>query len=228
MAASGDAASWRLRAGGAGEAADGVARQAELAGDLPEVAALGQPAGSPSAEQPTLYLPAVVLERVVKVHGGGTCRFIRVPVSDGAVDGGVLLDRFRHMAADDARSPIVADCRSRRRASRTAATRNGLCDAAAMLRWNSSSPLRNASELPGHMPLPARLRGCLDGSQFRGCRPGGGEAAGLGFLHAAELEQHVDVIEVGRQKEAVPAHAKHSAVVDQTGGASTALERKWW
>lgn len=64
------------------------------------VTQLPAPVGSPSAEQPTLYLPAVVLERVVKVHGGGACRSVRVPVSDGAVDGGVLLDRFRDVAAD--------------------------------------------------------------------------------------------------------------------------------
>src|SRR6201986_1027559 len=50
---------------------------------------------------------------------------------------------------------MVADCMSRRRASRTDATRNGLCDAAAMLWWKSSSPRRNSSGCA--VACPSRL-----------------------------------------------------------------------
>jgi Domain of unknown function (DUF5134) len=92
-------------------------------------------------------------------------------------------------------------------------SRNWLCEAAATLRWNSSSPLLNCAICPVDVSLPAQV-GCLDSAEFGGCRTGRGEAARLGLLDAAELEEHIDMIEIRRQEESFPAsRAEHPLVV---------------
>jgi hypothetical protein len=54
--------------------------------------------------------------------------------------------------------------------------------------------------LPGHIPLPARFDGGFDRPQLGGRRVRCGEPARRGLLDAAELEQHVHVVEaVGRK-----------------------------
>ena len=126
---------------------------------------------------------------------------------------------------------------SRRRASRTAVTRNWLCEAAATLRWNSSSPLLNSSVCPVTCPSRHISAAASMARSSAWCRAGSGEAARLGFLGAAELEEHVDLIEIRGQEEPFPApRPEHPLVVgdvepaallspDTPGGAEEDLDR---
>ena len=83
------------------------------------------------AEDAAPDLAPVVLERVIQVHGRGVRRGVRVAVTDGPVDGGVFLDGFGGVAAKRAVQADRPGMPEQAPASRTAVTRNWLCEAAA-------------------------------------------------------------------------------------------------
>jgi hypothetical protein len=66
----------------------------------------------------------------------------------------------------------------------------------------------------GQVSLAAGFRRRLDRPQLAGGGPGRRQPAGGRLLDAAELEQHVDVLEVRRQEQAAPVRrAEHPFVV---------------
>ncbi len=227
MAASGDAASWRLRAGGAGEAADGLR-------DRPSSRAISRklrPSASPQARHSRTAdalspggSPRACCQgarrRHVPLHPrprlGWRGRSGRAPRP---------LPPHGRRSCPAVRSLLTAGAGAAPRAHRhqeRAVRRRGDAEVEFVV------ALAELLGLPCHMPPPgtsARLSRWL---RIPWVSPGWRRGGWPRIPARRRNSNSVRRDRGGRQKEAIPAHAKHSAVVDQTGGASTALERKWW
>src|SRR3954471_4837549 len=147
-------------------------------------------------EEPPLDLPPVVLQGVVEVDGGRPGRLLGFAVTDRPVDRVVLFDRARGVAADRAGHPDDV-----RLALQAAGFAHGRDEELVVGRGGDAEvevvvAAVEQRALAGQVTVAARLGGGLDRAQFgrggvRGRQPTGG-----GLLDPAELEEHVDVVEV--------------------------------
>src|SRR6185437_14123606 len=167
-----------------------------------------------SAEDTALNLAPVVLERVVQVDSGRFGGGLRVAAPDRLVDRGVFLDRAVGVAAGGA---VQSDGAGLALQAAGLAYRG---DEERVVRGGGDAEVEvvvaavEQRDLSGQVAFAALLGGRLDGAKFGGGGAGRGEPAGGGLLHAAELEQHVYVVEVSGQEEAAPAGgAEHAFVV---------------
>ncbi len=146
--------------------------------------------------------------------GRRLCGRFRIAGADGAVDRVVLLDRLGGVPAH--RAAQADEARLRLQPARLP---HGDLEEH-VVRGGGDGGVEGVVALveqvfaPGLEALAAQGGGFLDGPQLGRGGAAGGQSAGLHLLRLAELEQHVDVVEVGRKEEGPPAPgAEHPLVV---------------